>query len=137
VKTYLDSGVLLAGWRGPDCDLALAIIEDPAREFYTSELVRLELLPEPTFLKQRLEIEFYNGHFKSVKGEEPLSAELGRFGGVIACKYGLAAVDALHIAAAIRQGAREFVTTEKEQKPIFRVNEILVRSMARLSAEYL
>jgi hypothetical protein len=38
----------------------------------------------------------------------------------VASDTGLAAMDALHIAAAGLSGAHEFVTTEKPSKPIYR-----------------
>jgi predicted nucleic acid-binding protein len=129
VKTFLDSGVLLTAWRGRDAEAALAVMEDPRRQFYTSQLVRLELLPKPAFFKQTEEIEFYQTHFQAVKGEEPLSPALGEKAGELARQYGLAAVDALHLAAAIRQGANEFITAEKPGKPMFRVRGITVKSI--------
>jgi predicted nucleic acid-binding protein len=121
--------VLLTAWRGRDAEAALAVMEDPRRQFYTSQLVRLELLPKPAFFKQAAEIEFYETHFQSVKGEEPLSRALGEKAWELARQYGLAAVDALHVAAAIRQGANEFITTEKPGKPMFRVRGIAVKSI--------
>ena len=129
MKTFLDSGVLLTAWRGKDADAALAVMEDPGRQFYTSQLVKLELLPKPAFFKQEAEIEFYQTHFRAVKGEEPLSRELGEKAGELARQHGLAAVDALHLAAAIRQGATEFITAEKPGKPMFRVRGITVKSI--------
>jgi len=129
VKTFLDSGVLLTAWRGRDAEAALAVMEDPHREFYTSQLVKLELLPKPAFFKLEAEIEFYQTHFRSTKGEEPLSRELGAKAAELARQHGLAAVDALHLAAAIRQGVDEFVTAEKPGKPMFRVRGIAVKSI--------
>jgi predicted nucleic acid-binding protein len=104
-------------------------MEDPRREFYTSQLVKLELLSKPAFFKQEAELEFYQTHFRAVKGEEPLSRELGEKAGELARQYGLAAVDALHLAAAIGQGAEEFITAEKPGKPMFRVRGITVTSI--------
>lgn len=121
--------MLLTAWRGRDAEAALAVMEDPRRQFYTSQLVRLELLPKAAFFKQEAETEFYQTHFQSVKGEEPLSRELGAKAGELARQYGLAAVDALHLAAAIRQGANEFITAEKPGKPMFRVRGIAVKSI--------
>ena len=121
--------MLLTAWRGRDAEAALAVMEDPHRQFYTSQLVRLELLPKPAFFKQVAEIEFYETHFRSVKGEEPLSRALGEKAWELARQYGLAAVDALHVAAAIRQGANEFITAEKPGKPMFRVRGIAVKSI--------
>ena len=129
MKTFLDSGVLLTAWRGRDAEAALAVMEDPQREFYTSQLVKLELLPKPAFFKQTAETEFYQIHFDSVKGEEALSPELGAKADKLARQYGIAAMDALHLAAAIRQGAKEFLTSEKPGKPIFRMTDIVVKSI--------
>jgi predicted nucleic acid-binding protein len=47
----------------------------------------------------------------------------------LARQYGLSAVDALHLAAAVRQGAGEFITAEKPGKPMFRVRGIAVKSI--------
>lgn len=47
MRTFLDSGVLLAAWRGDSLAApALALLGDDARVFVTSQLVRLELLPK-------------------------------------------------------------------------------------------
>ncbi len=46
-----------------------------------------------------------------------------------ACKAGLAALDALHMAAAMSVGAEELVTTEKPDKPIFRIQSLTVVSI--------
>ena len=129
MRTFLDSGVLLTAWRGRDAESALSVMEDPEREFCTSQLVKLELLPKPTFFKQKAESEFYQTHFRAVKSEEPMSRELGEKANELASQYGVAAMDALHLAAAIRQGAQEFITTEKPGKPMFRVRGITVRSI--------
>jgi hypothetical protein len=104
-------------------------MEDPRRQFYTSQLVKLELLPKAAFFKQEAEIECYQTHFRAAKGEEPLSRELGEKAAELAHQHGLAAVDALHLAAAIRQGADEFITAEKPGKPMFRVRDISVKSL--------
>ena len=134
MKTFLDSGVLLTAWRGREPEAALAVMEDPEREFYTSQLVKLELLPKPAFFKQAAEIEFYQTHFRMVKGEEPLSSALGLKADELARQYGIAAVDALHLAAAMRLGAKEFVSAEKPGKPIFRVKGITVTSVYNQAA---
>jgi hypothetical protein len=47
----------------------------------------------------------------------------------LAKKHGLAAVDALHLASAIRQKAEEFITTELPGKPVFRVAGVKVVSL--------
>lgn len=130
MKTFIDSGVLLKAWRGDDlADAALLILGDETREFYSSQLVRLELLPKPRFEKRQREIDFYQAHFEEVIACEPLSAELGNEAETLAARYGLAGPDALQIAAAIRQRAAEFYTSEKPGKPMFRVKEIKIISL--------
>lgn len=133
MKTFLDSGVLLSAWKpGELHDRAVSIMGDESREFFTSDAVKLELLPKPTFEKRRLEVEFYNAHFSDAADSEPFSADLGRDALALAKKFGLAAIDALHLASAIRQGADEFITSELPGKPIFRVAGIKVISLYAL-----
>ena len=115
MRTFVDSGVLLTAWRGqssPSTEVSLEILADVEREFVTSDNVKLELLPKPTFEKRRVEIEFYNTHFDEAVTCEPFSRELGASALALARKYGLSAGDALNLAAAIRQQAEEFVTSE-------------------------
>ncbi len=131
MKTFLDSGVLLLAWRGgsPRAAKAKEILASDSREFLTSDNVRLELLPKPTFEKRRAEVGFFNEHFDQADRCEPFSAALGLAALALAGKYGLAAGDALNLAAAIRLGADEFITSELPGKPMFRVNELRVVSL--------
>jgi len=132
-KTFLDSGVLLTAWKGKEelAALALGIMEDEGREFCTSQMVRLELIPKPAYFKQREELQFYCAFFETAKAEEGWSAELGDKAMSLATAHGLSAADALNVAAAIRLGAGEFITSEAEGKPIFRVKEIKVLSLLK------
>ncbi|HXA44391.1 MAG TPA: PIN domain-containing protein [Candidatus Angelobacter sp.] len=133
MKTFLDSGVLLHAWRGETlAGPALRILDDDTREFFTSQLVRLELLPKPRFEKRPREIAFYEAHFAGCESSEPLSAALGAEAEKLAARHGLAGPDALQIAAAIRQGVEEFYTSEKPGKPMFRVKEIKIFSLFTL-----
>ena len=77
MRTFLDSGVLLTGWKGKNREEAIAVMEDETREFVSSQLVRLELNPKAAFHKQSVELEFYREHFGRVRKEEPLSEALG------------------------------------------------------------
>lgn len=131
MKTFLDSGVLLTAWKGRQLDrlTAISVMEDSTREFFTSSTVKLELLPKPIFFKQTGEVEFYNIHWERTKKEEPLSKELAHEAFNLGKRYGLAAADALNVAAAIRAGAQEFITSETPGKPLFRVKEIKVTSL--------
>jgi len=51
IRTFIDSGVLLAAARGTEAcsETALTILEDQEREFASSEFVRLEVLPKATY----------------------------------------------------------------------------------------
>ena len=124
---------MLSAWKpGQFHDVAIALMEDNSRKFVTCENVQLELLPKPTFEKRLTEVEFYNEHFDRVLGCEPFSEALGKSAMALAKKYGLAAGDALNLAAAIRQDADEFVTSELPGKPLFRVRQIKVISLHSL-----
>jgi len=125
--------VLLQAWRGEElAQAALNLLADDSRQFFSSQMVQLELLPKPRFEKRPREIAFYEAYFAEAAAVEPLSAELGREAEGLAVRYGLAGPDALQLAAAIRQGVEEFYTTEKLSKPMFRVKELKVISLYSL-----
>lgn len=133
MKTFLDSGVLLHAWRGELLSTAaLRILDDDTREFCTSQMVRLELLPKARYERRLKEIAFYEAHFAECAACEPLTQELGVEAEKLATRYGLAGPDALQLCAAIRQGAQEFYTSEKPGKPMFRVKELAIVSLFSL-----
>jgi predicted nucleic acid-binding protein len=47
----------------------------------------------------------------------------------LAVRFGLSALDALHVAAAINVGGEELVTTEKPTKPLHQATGIRIRSI--------
>ena len=65
ILTYLDTGVLIAAFRGENiiAEKALVILEDAQRLFISSDILKLELLPKPTFHKKELELSFYRAFF--------------------------------------------------------------------------
>ena len=133
MKTFLDSGVLLHAWRGDHLSgIVMQIIDDENREFFTSQMVRLELLPKPRFEKRDSEVAFYENHFTDCSFTEPLSKELGVEAEKLATRYGLAGPDSLQLAAAIRHGVGEFYTSERPGKPMFRVKELKIISLFSL-----
>jgi predicted nucleic acid-binding protein len=130
LKTFLDSGVLLTAWkRGEQHHCAMSIMADDSREFVTCDNVRLELLPKAVYENRHAEIEFYNEHFSETSACEPFSEALGSAALALARKHGLSAGDALNLAAAIRLGAEEFITSELPGKPLFRVTGIRIISL--------
>ncbi len=128
--TFVDAGVLIAAARGRE-ELALAaiaILDDLDRSFASSDFVRLEILPKALFNGKIQEAQFYEEFFGAVS---LWPADIGRVvthASDLGTKFGLAALDALHVAAAVSVGAEEFITTEKPDKPLHRVTDIRVRS---------
>ena len=131
MKTFLDSGVLIAAWLDTSrTGLACRLLDDSSRKFYTSQMCWLEVMPKAVYAGRQNEVHFYENHFQDCQGCEPLSEALGRDAEQLASRYGLAGADALQIAAALRQGVEEFYTSERPSKPLFRVKELKVLSLA-------
>lgn len=128
---FIDSGVLVAAARGSEelSEKALTILEDPQYEFSSSEFVKLEVLPKAIYNKQTAEIKFYETFFSAVIYWAEDIERITKDAYNIASQYGLAAMDALHIAAALSVNSEEFVTTEKPNKPMFRVSNINIISI--------
>ncbi|MBD2254458.1 type II toxin-antitoxin system VapC family toxin [Nostoc parmelioides] len=129
--SFIDSGVLVAAARsvGELSEKALSILEDSEREFASSVFVKLEVIPKAIFNQRTKESEFYETFFSGVTYWANDLDKIVQDAYQIASQYGLAAMDALHIAAALSVGAEEFVTTEKKTKPMFRVSSIKVISI--------
>jgi predicted nucleic acid-binding protein len=129
--TFIDSGVLLAAVRGTDevARRAMEVLDDPDRTFASSVFVRLEVLSKALYNNSRVEAEFYEAFFATVSHwAEPIE-QITAEAYPEAVKVGLAAMDALHVAAAAAVRADELVTTEKHGKPIHRVTSVSVRTI--------
>jgi predicted nucleic acid-binding protein len=129
--TYIDSGVLISATNGVGsiAEKALEILGDSQREFASSEFVKLEVNPKAVYRKQTEEAQFYEEFFSDVTYWASDLTHIIREASQIASQYGLAAMDALHVAAALSVGAEELVTTEKKTKPMHRVTGINVVSI--------
>jgi predicted nucleic acid-binding protein len=130
-KTYIDSGVLITAFQGIESISIRAnqIINDENREFASSRFVQLEVLPKATFNKQQDEAEFYETFFSDVIHWATDLEQIMQDAQQIACTYGLAAMDAIHVAAALQIKADQLITTEKPTKPMHRVTEIQIISI--------
>ena len=130
-KTYIDSGVLITAFQGtPTISIrANRILNDDNREFASSRFVQLEVLPKAIFNKQQDEVEFYETFFSAVIHWETDLEQIIQNSYQIACNYGLAAMDAVHVAAALQINADELITTEKPTKPMHRVRKIQIISI--------
>ena len=126
----MDTTLLISAVQGKDdiYEEALAVIDDPEREFVSSVYVQLETLPMATWLEQEDQVEAYEVIFANVSRWVPSSPELSQRALELAGEYGLGAVDALHVAAAEAEEA-ELVTAEKPTKPMLRVTSIKVTSI--------
>ena len=131
IRTYLDAGVLIAAARGkaPLATKALDILDDPNRQFVSSVFLKLEVLPKAVYHKNTSEVEFYEAVFDAVTDWAESKDEIIERGYKEALTFGLAALDALHVAAAVMLDADELVTTEKSDKPIHRIAAIKVVSV--------
>src|SRR5277367_3658280 len=98
----------------------MRVLDDPDRAFVSSVFVKLETLPKATFNRQEAERKFYDAFFDEISKWAEVDGALVRVALDEACKAGLSAMDALHLAAAHRTGCGEFVTAEKRTKPLFR-----------------
>ena len=132
IKTYIDSGVLITFFRGSDELMvkAATILDDPNRVFVSSVFVKLEVLSKAIYHKQQEEVLFYETFFEACQLWADDLETIIELAQSLAKKYGLAALDALQIASAISVKADEFVTTEKLTKPLHRVAEMAVISIA-------
>jgi predicted nucleic acid-binding protein len=131
ILTYLDSGVLIVAFRGNDLVSAQAnlILDDSSRYFCSSNFISLEILTKAKYHKQIEEINFYELFFASCEiWAEDLNIII-KLAESLASHYGLNALDALQIASAISMKADEFITTEKQTKPLHRVTGIKVTSL--------
>lgn len=122
-RTYIDSGVLIAAARGTSrlAERALAVLSDTAgREFVSSDYIKLEILPKPTYFGRQEEVRFYEAYFARVSSW--LSFESAHLDAAFdeACRSGLSGVDAIHVVVATLGGCDELITTEKPTSAIHR-----------------
>lgn len=131
-RTYIDANVIINALRGlkPIQTIAFAILEDPARILLSSDFLQLELLPKPTFHQNQAQVEFIRQLLEQTI-HIPTDSRITHKALDLAGRYDIAALDALHAAAAIVGGADELVTFENRRKPLHKIppNEITVTSL--------
>src|SRR6188768_2523201 len=108
--TFVDAGVLIAAARGAvDVSArAMSILDEPSRTFASSEFVRLEVLPKAVFNKKLDEAAFYSEYFRSVSHWPSDPDAVVKSAYEIGVRFGLSAMDSLHVAAALAVHADEF-----------------------------
>ena len=131
ILTYADACLLMAAFRKDDArnSRAVAFIKDERRSFIVSDALWLELMPAPLRNKRHNEVAFYERFFARSQ-HVPMTDTIMRRARDFAGRYFLDAMDAIHIAYAMEAGADEFVSAERLTKPMFRVLEVPMRSIA-------
>ncbi|HEV2720427.1 MAG TPA: PIN domain-containing protein [Thermoanaerobaculia bacterium] len=126
--TFVDASILIAAARGGNVQAARAmdILDDADREFAASTFLRLEVLPQAAFNKREAEVAFYDAFFSSVQRWATNLDAVIEIAMREASVYGIQAMDALHIAAAVTVGASELITAEKHSRSIHRTRSIKV-----------
>lgn len=123
VRTFLDSSVLLAAWKGDDLShrAARTVLDDENRSFLASDIVRLEVIPHAVFGQRFGELAFYEQVFAAVEEIVLTDAAAVDRALQLASAFGLAAADACVAEAAIRLDADEFVSSERPTRPFFTI----------------
>ncbi len=131
IKTFIDAGVLIYAARSQDdlAERALEILEDDDRKFASSIFLKLEVLPKAIYNRQSAEIRFYETFFAEVAYWAKDIDTIIELAYQESSEFGLGAMDALHIAAAVSVGAKEFITNEKQNKSIHRTQSIKIISI--------
>ena len=127
IRTFLDSGVLIAAARALDQEgqRAIQLLKEPNRVFLTSPFVHPEVVPKAIFNRKRLEQLFYEKYFGSATWFRDI-VKIEALARTEAANAGLGAMDALHVAAARLTNAEQFITTEKPHKAIYRSSIVKV-----------
>ncbi len=131
IRTFIDAGVLIYAARsqGELAERAFQIIEDKNREFASSIFLKLEVLPKAIYNQQTSEVKFYETFFDEVSYWATDLDSIIQAAYKESSQFGLGAMDALHVAAAVSVGAIEFITNEKPEKSIHRTPSIKIISI--------
>jgi hypothetical protein len=91
-----------------------------AREFVSSDYVKMEVLPKPVYFGREAEVRFYNAYF--ARASSWLNFDTAHLEAAFeeACRSGLQSYDAIHVTVAAIGGCDELITTEKPTSAIHR-----------------
>jgi predicted nucleic acid-binding protein len=124
-RTYVDAGVLVTAARGSASlsEPAIRVLCDPEREFVSSLLVRLEVLPRAL---NDSELEFYETYFQQVAIWAPFDTYLLTAAIEEAQSSGVSPLEAIHLVLATATGCQELVTADKPDAPIYATKRLPV-----------
>lgn len=128
--TYTDSGILIAlsMQHPPQRTSKIAnLLADPNRTFVSSDALKIEVFPKPTFFRETYSTLLLKNFFSICVKHIPINQNLYKKAYTEACQSGLSGMDALHIVSAHEAGADELITTEKITKAIYQTNLVKVR----------
>ncbi len=123
IRTFVDANVLIRATNIGEASLIYKIIvllKDPRREFIANDLLELEVLPKPTYNKQRGSVQFCQDFFARCVRRIETDGALVKMAFDEACRLGLSAADAIHLATAHAAGAQELISLEKPTKPMYK-----------------
>ena len=132
ILTYTDACLLITAFRNEDERGVAAniILNDERRDFVVSDPLWLELMPKPLFYKRTEEADFYADFFGRAQQRLSWNTATLQRAHALASTYGLAAMDAIHIACALEAGADQFISAENSTKPMFAVQEMPALTIA-------
>ncbi len=135
IRTFIDSGVLIAAARGEGimAQTSLDILQDTNREFAFSIFLKMEVLPKAIYNKKIDEVEFYEVFFSSISYWATDINQILQRAYQESSQFGLGAMDALHVAAALLMETEEFITTEKANKSIHRTKSVKIISILNVA----
>lgn len=121
-KTYIDSCVLLAAFKGdePTSQRAMDIIGDTDRTFVVSHVLALECVSTARRGGYTDQVEFCEDFIRSGEHVALGDASTSWAVGVLAGNY-IQPMDLFHIAIAVQAQADDFITTEAPTKPFFTI----------------
>ena len=126
--TFLDSSVLIAAHRGQsgERELALAVLKDRSRVFIASPFLYLETMPKALYFQRTSEVRFYRIYFDNVRIWINDVEAIVRIARDESERCGLAALDALHVAAAYLADAEVLLTLERKKRAMHRASLVRV-----------
>ena len=95
----------------------------------SSIFLKLEVLSKAIYNQQSSEVKFYESFFDEVSYWATDLDSIIEEAYKESSQFGLGAMEALHIAAAVSVGATEFITNEKSEKSIHRTSSIKIISI--------
>lgn len=132
MRTYLDTGVFIRAHRSDDRitkERARALIYDEGRTIVGSSMLDLELLPTARSHGGARELAAMQILLSAIAEKTDIDPDLVSRAIEIGVDTGTSGADAIHMAAADRLAAVEFVTSEKEDKPMYQCTHVIVTSI--------